>query len=256
MTETTRPSAERVATIAGLAAVTLLAWLYVVHLARDMAPMDAMSMPHAASWTVRDALFALVMWSVMMVAMMTPSAAPMVLTYDRLTRAGPAARGSRATTAAFLAGYLIVWAAFSVGATALQWALQSIGAMSPHAMRAAPALGGALFVVAGIWQLSPLRNACLAQCRSPMSFLMAEWRDGAAGALRMGLRHGLFCVGCCWALMLVLFAAGVMNLAWIALLSVWVLIEKTMPAGAWLSRIGGALAIGWGVWLLARAGGA
>ena len=200
-------------------------------------------MPHAQRWSALDAAFAFVMWSVMMIAMMTPSAAPMILAFHRLGR-------STRATAAFVGGYLAVWAAFSAIATVVQGALQALSMMDAGTMRVTPMLGGALFLVAGIWQLTPLRDACLSRCRSPVSFLMTEWRDGTRGAFVMGARHGAWCVACCWALMLLLFAAGVMNLLWVAAIGAWVLLEKTLPDARWLSRTGALAALAWGAFLL------
>ena len=200
-------------------------------------------MPHAGAWGAREALLAFAMWSVMMALMMTPAATPMVVTYHRLARVPRA-------TASFVSGYLLVWTGFSVGAAALQGVLHSARLLSVDSLRVAPTLGGVLLIVAGVWQLTPLRDACLSKCRSPASFLMTEWRDGLRGAFDMGIRHGFWCVACCWALMLLLFAAGVMNLFWIVAIAIWVLLEKTLPDARWLSRAGGVLAIGWGVWLI------
>ena len=212
--------------------------------------MNDMAMPYAAAWGAREVLLAFAMWSVMMAIMMTPAATPMVVTYHRLARRSSA-------TATFVAGYLLVWSAFSVAATGLQGGLHAARLLAVDSLRVAPVLGGALLIVAGVWQLTPLREACLSKCRSPASFLMTEWRDGTSGALGMGVKHGLWCVACCWALMLVLFAAGIMNLVWIAAIALWVLLEKTLPEARWLSRAGGVLAIAWGVWLIVtRAPGA
>ena len=205
--------------------------------------MQSMTMPHAAAWDAHAIALAFVMWSVMMVAMMVPSASPMVLTFHRL------ARSTRAT-AAFLGGYLLVWIGFSVLATALQAALQSASLMTMDSMRTTPLLGGVLFLTAGVWQLTPLREACLSKCRSPVTFLMSEWRDGLRGAITMGTRHGRWCVACCWALMLLLFAAGVMSLVWVAAIALWVLLEKMLPDARWLSRAGAMAALAWGAWLV------
>lgn len=255
---------ERAITVAGLITVSGLAWLYVIHLSASgsggMAGMsmggdagldtDAMTamLPNVRPWQAMDAVLTLAMWAVMMVAMMTPSAAPMVLAFGKLVPV----RGARAAAAsgAFLLGYLIVWTCFSAGATSLQWALHTAGSLSPTAMRVTPGAGGFVLVLAGVYQLTPWKDVCLSTCRSPVNFLMAEWRDGARGALVMGLRHGSYCVGCCWSLMLVLFAAGVMNLLWVALIAAYVLIEKALPAGRWLSRSIGLLLIASGIWFV------
>lgn len=252
-----RPSADRLVIGAGLFVLSALAWRHILHLAAAMPPMagtmPGMALPHFQPWQPADVILTFVMWSVMMVGMMTPSAAPVVLTYAALTRNRPVRRGPFTGTAAFLLGYTLVWSAFSAGATLFQWALHAAGSLSPGMLRATPAIGGSLLIVAGAWQLTPLKDACLSSCRSPVGFLMAAWRDGVGGALAMGTRHGAYCVGCCWSLMLVLFAVGVMNLLWVIALAAFVLLEKLLPTGRWLSRSAGVLLIAAGVWLLASA---
>jgi len=146
-----------------------------------------------------------------------------------------------------------VWGAFSLCATSAQYGLERAALVSPMMGRAAPWLGAALLVAAGLFQFAPLKNACLVKCRTPLSFVMTEWRDGMRGALVMGLRHGAYCAGCCWALMALLFVGGVMNLLWVATVALFVLIEKVVPAGGRLSKAGGALLIVWGAWIALRA---
>jgi predicted metal-binding membrane protein len=236
-------------------AVTLAAWAYLAHLAAmpGMASMPGMTaglMP----WTGADALFALVMWMVMMVGMMLPSATPVLLLVAAVNRRGAAA-GGRGLTGAFGLGYVLAWGGFSVAATAAQWGLHAAALLSPPLATTSPLLGGVLLVAAGVYQLTPLKAACLAHCRSPLSFLMTEWREGAGGALRMGLRHGLYCLGCCALLMGLLFVAGVMNLLWVALIAVFVLVEKVVPGGPRVGRLLGAVLIVTGLVVLARAFG-
>lgn len=173
-----------------------------------------------------DFTICFLMWAVMMVAMMLPSASPMILTYAKL--AGPREGASFVWTWAFAAGYLAVWTAFSVVATVAQMALARASILS-NAMMVAPWVGAAILAAAGIYQFTPWKSACLRHCQSPMSFFMTRWRDGSAGAFRMGLQHGTSCVGCCWMLMALLFVAGVMNLAWVAAITIFVLIEKLVP---------------------------
>lgn len=249
---------DRLIALASLGAITLLAWLHIVRVARGMdamaapdhaamhGPAGAMALPTMQPWGSADAAFAFIMWAVMMVAMMTPSAAPLVLMFHRMQPARVA--GTSRPSAALIAGYLTVWIGFSIAATALQGALHTAGLLARGADRVGPALGGALFVVVGAWQFTPLKHACLTHCRSPMDFLVTEWRAGTAGAFVMGLRHGAWCLGCCWALMLVLFAAGIMNLFWIAVLAGWILLEKTLPAAIPLRLAGGIIAIAAGSW--------
>jgi predicted metal-binding membrane protein len=188
-----------------------------------------------------DLWLTFMMWAVMMVAMMLPSAAPMIITYARIARSRERTTARRAWT--FAAGYVVIWIAFSVAATAAQGALQHAAIIS-NALSAAPIVGAVILIGAGIYQLTPFKQACLSQCQSPVGFFMTQWRDGAAGAFRMGLLHGKFCVGCCWMLMALLFVAGVMNLAWVAALSAFVLLEKLTPwPGAVARSTGAALVI-------------
>jgi len=154
-------------------------------------------------------------------------------------------------TAIFVAGYLLVWGGFSLVATAAQWWLQQNALLSPMLALATPPLGGALFVMAGLYQWSPLKSACLRQCRSPFAFLLNQWRDGWSGALRMGAGHGAYCLGCCWVLMALLFAVGVMNLLWVAAIAAFVFAEKLLPHGIWIARLGGIAMAAFGVWLAA-----
>jgi predicted metal-binding membrane protein len=186
----------------------------------------------------------------MMVAMMLPSAAPMLLLFAA-TQRGRATTGEPATVLAFAAGYLLVWGGFSVAAAALQALLQQAMLLSSNLAMTTGWLPPAILALAGIYQLTPLKHACLSRCRSPLGFLLSRWRDGIGGALAMGLRHGAFCLGCCWALMALLFVGGVMNLAWVAVLALFVLAEKALPRGPWLSRISGVALIAWAVWLAA-----
>ena len=251
---------DRAIVIAGLISIILLAWAYTIYLSARMTGMDEMSitktgMPGMQVWQVEDFLFNLVMWGVMMIAMMTPSATPMILTYGGLNRRRATSTTPVFTTSAFLLGYLIIWFTFSAGATLLQWKFQSAGLLSPNTIHLTPFAGGILLIIAGIFQFTPLKDVCLANCRTPLSFLSTEWRDGTMGALVMGLRHGLYCLGCCWHLMLLLFVVGVMNLLWVAVIAGFVLAEKAMPVGRWGSRIGGLITFGWGIWLLFQGSG-
>ncbi len=182
----------------------------------------------------------------MMAAMMLPSAAPMILLYATIARRR-SERGESATAAGVFAfGYLAVWSVFSLAATALQHELEKAALLSPMMEATSITLAGAVLIAAGLYQWTPLKQACLRYCRSPLDFLLAYWRPGAPGAFLMGLRHGAVCLGCCWLLMLLLFAGGVMNLAWIAGIAVFVLVEKLSPAGHWIGRAAGALLVAWG----------
>jgi predicted metal-binding membrane protein len=240
---------DRAVTLAGLVTLTLLAWLYLVRLHGDTARMADMGMA-MEPWTARDALMAVVMWSVMMIAMMLPSAAPMILMFGTLNRKRDAAAATpRVNTPLFVAGYLVMWGGFSVIAAGAQWALQHAALMAPDVMRVGPRVGAAFLVMAAVYQVTPFKYACLARCQTPFGFLMAEWREGNAGAFIMGVRHGLFCLGCCWVLMTLLFVGGVMSLAWVAVLAGFVLVEKliTHRSVSWASA---ALMLAAAVWML------
>jgi predicted metal-binding membrane protein len=239
---------DRAVVLLALAGVTAIAWLYLLGVRQDMATqtmddMPGMTMPFVAPW-----VFA--MWWVMMLGMMLPAAAPMILTFDAVQRRKRVHAEAYVPTAMFVAGYLLVWGLFSVAATAAQWALQQAALLSPMLAPASPVLGGVLFVLAGIYQFSPLKHACLSRCRSPFTFVLNHWRDGWIGALRMGAGHGLYCLGCCWALMALLFATGVMNLAWVAAIAAFVFAEKLLPGGLWISRVGGGAMAAFGIWLM------
>ena len=194
-----------------------------------------------------------VMWAVMMVAMMTPAAGPMVLMFEAIHRRRAAAGRPAVPTAIFVLGYLVVWTVYSVIAALAQGALHAAALLSPAMVATSPLLAGGLLIAAGVFQWTPLKRACLAACRSPLSFLMTGWREGRGGAFVMGLRHGLYCLGCCWALMALLFVAGVMNLLWVAAIAVTVLVEKVVPRGDLVGRLAGVALVAAGVLLLARA---
>jgi predicted metal-binding membrane protein len=215
--------------------------------------MSAMAMP--ARWNLGYAAMMLSMWWVMMIAMMVPSAAPMILLYAAVARR-QRENGSDALlpTGIFAWGYVAVWGSLSVIAAALQWGFEAAGILSPMTMSSTSLLfAAAILVAAGLYQLTPAKQACLRHCRGPMQFLMGHWRPGRRGALWMGAEHGTYCLGCCWALMTLLFFGGVMNLYWIAGLAVIVLLEKTIPVGDTLAKVTGALLILWGVTFLYQA---
>ena len=211
------------------------------------------------TWTPGYALLMFSMWWLMMIAMMLPSAAPMVLLHTAVTRkglerhenAGPTSAPHRLhlTTTAFIAGYLAMWGAFSLVAVIAHWGLESGELLSAMMMSTSNLLGSGLLLAAGVWQLTPLKTVCLRHCRSPISFLSTHWWPGVGGAFRMGIEHGVFCLGCCWFLMALLFYGGVMNLIWIVGLALFVLMEKVMFAGVALGRVTGLLLIAWGAWL-------
>jgi len=242
---------QRAAILAALAALTALSWLYLVDAAAEMAAMGDMTMAMPPKGA-RDLVLLFAMWWIMMVGMMLPSAAPMILTFATVNRRRRQRAQPYVPTALFVAGYLAAWGGFSLAATLAQWGLESAALLSPMAMATTtPWLGGLVFLAAGLYQLTPLKNACLSRCRSPLDFVVNHWRDGMGGALRMGLSHGLYCLGCCWILMALLFVGGVMNLLWVAALTAIVLVEKLLPLGAWTARIAGVAMVGYGAWLMA-----
>ena len=239
----------RAVVLATLAVVTLLAGTYLV-LGAGVRMNAAPTAMAAASWTPPYAGMMFVMWALMMVAMMLPGAAPMILLFAAISRRGHPGVAALRRTAAFGFAYVCVWVAFAAAATGLQWGLTRMMLLSPAMTMESPVISGALFVAAGIYQLLPIKQACLRHCRAPTEFLASHWRAGAAGALRMGLRHGLLCLGCCWMLMGLLFVGGIMNLVWIATLALIVFIEKAIPQGDLAGR---ALAVGllaWGTTVL------
>lgn len=251
---------ERTVVIAGLAVVALVAWAYLFSIAWGMNADDGMgamgvapemAMPQMQSWGAVEFLLLFVMWAAMMISMMVPSVAPLVLMFARSNRQKG---GNRVVGSAgiLLLGYLLVWAGFSVLATLAQWGLHSAALLSPMMVSTNAVLGGLLLMAAGVFQFTPMKRACLAHCRSPLSFLMSNWREGQWGALIMGLKHGAYCVGCCWMLMTLLFVAGVMNLLWVAAIAVFVLVEKIAPSGDLIGRIAGGTLIVAGIALIVR----
>jgi predicted metal-binding membrane protein len=240
--------------LTGLSGITTAAWVYVVVIARRMATgsagmsgqsmaptMDAMT--GMQPWTATEFALRLAMWAVMMVAMMVPTAARMTLLYAAVARKAAAQHNPLAPTFVFVTGYIAMWTLFSLVATIAQHALEKAALLSPMMVSRSAMFGAALLIAAGIYQFTPLKNACLRNCRAPARFLSRYWRTGNVGAFRMGLRFGAYCVGCCWILMGLLFVGGVMNLLWIAAIAIFVLLEKTMPFGDVSGRFAGAAMI-------------
>ena len=244
---------DRVVLATVLVLIPLLSWAWIVVMARDM--YGSMRGPAAwmmtLEWDWPHVFLLWAMWAVMMAAMMLPSAWPTLAIYGRLSRRDSAGR-TLASPYLFAAGYLGVWALFSAAATVGQRALAEVLLLSPMMELTSPRAGAALLIVAGLYQLTPMKRVCLRACRSPMAVLLGRWRAGSLGAFRMGIDHGAYCVGCCWALMLLLFVGGVMNLYVIAALTLVVAGEKIAPVGEWGSRLGGGLLIALAVWLLVR----
>ncbi len=246
----------RVVAVALLALVGL-SWWYLYNLSAEMSsPMGGMVMA-LAPWSATDWVLMILMWAIMMVGMMLPSAAPMVLLFAGLRRKrGESGRKIATEVAVFTSGYLAMWAAFSVLATALQWALEHAALLSPMMVSNSLALNGGILIAAGLYQFLPVKDACLAHCRAPAHFLSQHWRPGAAGAFRMGAHHGAYCLGCCWVLMALLFVGGVMNLLWIAVIAGVVFIEKLAPRGDIVGVLfGAALAVAGLAFILVPASG-
>jgi predicted metal-binding membrane protein len=242
---------DRAVVLSAIITLTALAWIYTAYLAGNANQMSAsMAMPNLERWGVADFTFMLIMWVVMMVAMMLPSTTPMLLLFGRIGAKRKSEQRPFAPNIAFLAGYLFVWVGFCLFATVFNWGLHTGDKLSSMMGHTPPTVGGAILVAAGVFQWTPLKEACLQHCRSPIGFLMAHWREGTVGAMRMGLHHGTYCLGCCWMLMVLLFVLGVMNLPWVAVLTVIILAEKVLPGGVWLSRILGGLLVLWGGWLI------
>lgn len=249
---------DRTVVAAALAGVILASWAYILAgagtamTAFEMTGFDLGAHPtEPAPWSVGYAVLMFFMWWLMMVAMMLPSAAPVILLHAKVLRRESGAAAPYGATAAFTFGYLAVWAGFSLIAVGAHWALQATALLSAMMASASPALSGGLLVAAGIWQLTPLKHACLRRCRSPIGFLSRHWRGGCLGTFRMGIEHGAFCLGCCWLLMALLFHGGVMNLYWIIGLAAFVLVEKVVPAGPRLGRAIGLVLLASGGVLLA-----
>ena len=218
---------------------SLAGWVFLAWAALDMTnPLAMLMMPMSSLWSAANIIAIFIMWSLMMMAMMLPSAAPMILTFAGLSNQNR----MKFSTISFTGAYLVIWIIFSIGAVIIHWLLQYTGLMSAKMVTSSELLSGILLITVGVLQFSPLKKSCLKYCRSPISFLMTDWRKGIKGAWIMGFRHGWYCLGCCYALMLLLFVGGVMNLAWVAALTLAVAIEKMTPRGESIAQLlGGAL---------------
>ncbi len=247
---------DRLVVLAALGFVVALSWFYV--LAGAGMQMSALEMTRLSSgersegmmmpavWDLDYAGLMFVMWWVMMIAMMLPSATPMVLLFAAMNRKQKESGNPYVPTTFFASAYLTVWAGFSIVAVALQWGFEATALLSPMLTSASVMLSAGLLIAAGIYQLTPLKQACLKHCRSPLQFVLTRWRSGPGGAFRMGIEHGAYCVGCCWFLMGLLFFGGVMNLYWIGAIAVFVLLEKATPVGHWMSHVVGVALMTWG----------
>jgi predicted metal-binding membrane protein len=263
---------ERLLAAGGLMIISVLAWAFTIQMAGTMgghAPaagvmvehgvhhmtgrgvMHSAMTPHLAAWGMEEIGMTFMMWAVMMTAMMLPTAIPMILAFMTVNRRRECG-GATVPVGIFTSGYLSAWIVYSVGATVAQWGLLRAALLSPATLVSGPVLGGFLLIAAGIFQWTPWKDACMAKCRNPMGFLLAHWRPGNMGAFALGSRYGFYCVGCCWLLMALSFALGVMNLLWMAAITVFMLLEKISPAGRFISRAAGIGLIAWGSWMLFR----
>lgn len=253
-TSSTTPLArERLAILSVLLALAALAWVFVIRQAASVsAPAmgGGMSAPAGLTMGMGVALF-LAVWVAMMVAMMFPSAAPMVLMFNAIAAGKKQRRQTYTPTWIFVAGYLLVWTLAGVVAYLAALGLDALASHSTALMRNAPRIGGAALLAAGVYQLSPLKRVCLAKCRTPTQFLMTSWRSGNFGALRMGVEHGAYCLGCCWLLFVILFPLGMMNIAALAALTALIFAEKTLPIGRFAATLAGIGLIVYGALVVA-----
>ena len=243
-----------------IAFTAAVAWGYTVYEARRMDFTGTcaclgmkMGGPDLASWSAASLLPLFLMWAVMMIAMMLPSAAPMLLTFAAVARNRRRADRPYVPVSVFAAGYIAIWCVFSVAAALGQWLLHRAALLSPTMASSSAALAGILLLAAGLFQFTALKRSCLTRCRAPLEFIMTRWREGRLGAFAMGVEHGAFCTGCCWALMALLFVLGVMNILWIALLTILVALEKMLPRAKWFSAASGIALVGWGTWIVVAA---
>jgi predicted metal-binding membrane protein len=256
---------DRIVIILALALLTAFAWSYLLWLSADMdmGGMDmtglrmipsgmGLMMPAHMPWRAMEFAFVFAMWTVMMVCMMTPSAAPMFLMYARVGRQTEAQGRPLAATVWFATGYFLVWVAFALFATVVQWALERSALLDFTMASTSNLLGGLVFVAAGLYQWTRLNDICLTECQRPFAFVMRHggYRRDALGCVMLGLRHGAYCVGCCWALMALLLVGGVMNVLWIALLALLAFLEKVPSMGRLIARLAGIVLIAGGAWLL------
>jgi predicted metal-binding membrane protein len=244
------PWQDKVAILSLLGVVTILAWIYLIDMAMGMDMGKMMSGEHGHMMQMREwdssyFIAMLLMWVIMMIAMMVPTAVPMALIYAAISRKAAQQGITLVPTSTFVSGYVVMWSLFSLGATLAQWGLDKAVLLSPMMVSNSPGFGAALLIAAGVYQLTPYKDACLKHCRAPAQFISQSWKPGSWGAFRMGLEHGAYCIGCCWILMGLLFFGGVMSLYWIAGITLFVLLEKVIPLG----NLGGKIA-GWAMTII------
>ncbi len=247
---------DRVFLIGGLIALTALSWWYIIYLYHQMYPMnmDALffAMPMNPQWTLVDFVLLFLMWLVMMIAMMTPSIAPLVLVFAMVNRRKQEVQNPYTPTGFLVTGYFLVWAVFSLIATLLQWGFQKIEWLNPEMIVTNKIVAAFILIAAGLFQFTALKVRCLNHCRNPIDFIHKKWKNGQGGALRMGIENGFYCLGCCWVLMALLFVTGIMNVLWIALLAIFVLIEKLFPRARLISYTAGFVLMVYGGFVLFR----
>ena len=245
---------DRFIVLTALSLICVLSWLYLIYLYNQMYPMnmDALffAMPMTPQWSWTDFVLLFLMWFVMMIAMMIPSVTPLVIIFTVINRKRLQQQNPYISSGYLLSGYFLVWAAFSLFATLLQWWLQRVSLLNPAMVTTSKILGGIILIAAGIFQFTPLKNTCLHNCRSPLGFIHQHWKDGKRGAIRMGIQNGIYCLGCCWILMMLLFVSGIMNILWIAIISLFVLIEKISSSVKVISLIAGIALIAYGIIIL------
>jgi predicted metal-binding membrane protein len=252
---------DRLIVVAALTATTVVSWLYLLWIVKSMSasmpnmpdmPGMSMAAPALHPWTASDFIFTFTMWSVMMVGMMIPSASPMILIYARVGRQAALQGKPLASTGWFAGGYVLSWTGFSLFATLVQSLLERLAGMTPMMTAATMTVGAGILIAAGLYQWTSLKDSCLQQCRAPLAFIQqyGGFKRTASGSLFLGLRHGIYCIGCCWALMALLFAGGVMNVFWIAAIAIFVLVEKIVPGGRVIARIAGVAFVAIGLWFL------
>lgn len=248
---------DRLVLVIAITAICIVAWWHLAYEAHVLYHTGVcscagmkMSGPDVEPWSTTTILPLFLMWAEMMVAMMLPSATPMILMFAAVNRRRREQQQPFVPTAMFVLGYIAIWTTFSAVAALAQWVLHAKALLSPAMVSTSPFLGGALLVVCGAFQWTRLKETCLTRCRSPLSFVMTDWQEGSRGALLMGLKHGTYCAGCCWALMAILFVAGVMNVWWVAAIAILVLLEKIAPMGWFRTKFSGTILILWGMWVL------
>ncbi|HJM83517.1 MAG TPA: DUF2182 domain-containing protein [Nitrospinota bacterium] len=237
--------------IAGIAVLTLFGWAYIFWMALIMdVSSSLLIIPQSKPWTLFYATMVFIMWAIMMIAMMLPSASPAILIYEKIVTGKSQTENPLWLTTLFTSSYLLTWMLFSLAATAAQWWLHSVSYLSPMMAITDKYIGGAILIAASVYQVSPIKDACLKHCRSPMGYFITNWRDGAKGSFTMGFMHGMYCVGCCWALMAVLFFTGMMNLLWVVAISIFVLVEKITSTGDKIAYLSAFLLFFAGLWVI------